>query len=286
MKEPTCRKPITAVCMSDPAAAARVQAAVDASHTTACHVSPVQLTRLVGRPAPYAALIYDLAPWDDSISTLLHMIRRGHPALPILLYPPQRGDVSAILLRCGTIAGLRVRLQRHDSQESRSLREHVRWLLAAIHAERVIHLVGLLRPELPSPAQEYVRHILARLTGARGGRPLTVGSLVADLEVPQRTLQRAVNDGGLPSPKALLDWITLMFATLSADATSRSTASVARDFGVDAHRIYRIRRRLLGSAAHQIAAGPAQEFDLAFLAFADACRVSRGAASALLDRTA
>jgi len=282
----TPTRPFVLICVSDPTAAARVQSAVESLDGAAHVISPLRLPQLFEGPPPCDALIYDLAPWDDNIPALVARIREVHPPLPILLYPPPHPRVSTLLLRCGEVAGVRVRMQSHESHEVEALHGLVRWLHASIYAERVLHLVQLLLPGLPPRARQYIRIILGRLTGTRGGRTLSVGSVVAETGTPIRTLQRALEDGGLPPPKALLDWITLMFAALWADATGRPTARVGRDFGVDPHRIYRLRRRLLPAAVRERITGPAQEFDLTFLAFAERCRIPSRTAFELLHRSA
>jgi hypothetical protein len=106
------------------------------------------------------------------------------------------------------------------------------------------------------------------------------------MKVPLRTLQHVLESAGLPSPKVLQDWVTLLYATLSAEASQSTAVAVVRNFGIDAHRIYRVRRRLLNAEAHEQFNGTAQEFDVTFLAFAEACRVSRGKANTVLRRTA
>jgi len=159
-------------------------------------------------------------------------------------------------------------------------------LVSAVYAERVSHLVQLLLPEIPTVALRYIQQTLNRFTEIPETVGLTVGSIVAEMKVPLRTLQHVLESAGLPSPKVLLDWTTLLFATLSADASRRTAVATGRDFGMDAHRIYRIRRRLLNADTHERCNGTAQEFDVTFLAFAEACRVSRGKASTVLSRTA
>ncbi len=280
------RRPSIAISVDDPHAMVRAHSAVEALGGIPRHLSPVQLAQLLDGPVEFAGLIYDLAPWNSSVVPLLGALRQTHTSLPILLYAPRRQEVSRVLLDCADLSAVRVEQQAHDSRGLEALRNNVRWLVSAVYAERVSQLVQLLLPEIPTVAMRYMRRTLGRFTETPEAVGLTAGSIVAEMKVPLRTLQHILESAGMPSPKALLDWITLLFATLSADASRRTAEAVGRDLGMDAHRIYRIRRRLLNADTHERCNGTAQEFDVAFLAFAEACRVSRGKANTVLARPA
>ena len=280
------RRPPIAISVDDPNAMVRAHSAVEALGGIPRHLSPVQLAQLLDGPVEFVGLIYDLAPWNSSVVPLLGALHQTHPSLPILLYAPRRQEVSSVLLYCADLSDVRVEQQAHDSRSLELLRNNVHWLVSAVYAERVSQLVQLLLPEIPTVALQYIRQTLDRFTEIPEAVGLTVGSIVAEMKVPLRTLQHVLESAGLPSPKVLLDWITLLFATLSADASRRTVEATGHDFGVDAHRIYRIRRRLLNADTHECCNGTAQEFDVTFLAFAEACRVSRGMASTVLSRTA
>ncbi|UCG85221.1 MAG: hypothetical protein JSW71_14940 [Gemmatimonadota bacterium] len=247
-------------------------------------MSPVQLLQVADGPE-FAGLIYDLAPWNKSVVPLLGMLRQKHPDLPILLYAPSRPEVSQALLqlRHSDVTGLHVEYQDRAGRSLMALRDHVRWLLAAVHAAKVTHLLQLLLPNMPGRAKGYVQRILDRIADSSASRQLSVSSVLAGSNLPLRTLQYSLGAAGLPPPKILLDWVTLLFATLSADVSRRTTMEVARDFGFDTQRINRLRRRLLHNAVGRIS--PAQEFDMTFLAFAEACSVSQRTASTLLKWT-
>ncbi len=280
------RRPAIAVSVDDPNAMVRAHSAVETLGGRARHLSPVQLAQLLDGPAEFVGLIYDLAPWNSSVVPLLGALRKSHPGLPILLFPPSRPEVSKVLLHCADLNGVRVERQAHDSRALAALQDNVHWLLATVYAGRLMHLVNLLLPDMPSGAVLYTQRILDRITASRVSQPLSVGPIVAEMRVSLRTLQHALESAGLPSPKTLLDWVTLLFAALSADASDRTATAVARNFGFDAHRFSRLRRRLLQDDIPASSNGPAQEFDMAFLAFADACRVSKRKASCVLERTA
>ncbi len=250
------------------------------------HVSPVQLTQMLDRPDEFLALIYDLAPWNISVPSLLTALRLRHPDLPILLYAPRRPEVSGILDQCRRLRALRISQQTHDNRHTGALDADVSWLFAAVYGERLRHLVDLLLPHPPSSVRRYIGQTIKRFSEGGSGEVLTVASLALEVDVPPRTLQHAMEANGLPSPKAFLDWLTLLFASLSANVTGRTIAAIGRDIGVDSHRIYRIKGRLLPPGVRSTDHSPAQLFDVTFLAFAEACRISQGKANTLLERTA
>lgn len=279
-------RPSIAISVGHPTAMVLAHAAVERLGGAPRHVSPVQLTQMLDRPDEFLALIYDLAPWNISVPSLLTALRLKHPDLPILLYAPSRPEVSEILDQCGDLPMLRVAQQTHDSRDRSALESHVSWLFTAIYGARLLHIIERLLPNPPSSVKRYMQHALKRFSEAGGGAALTVASLAAEVDVPARTLQHAMEASGLPSPKVFLDWLTLLFASLSANVTGRTIAAIGRDIGVDSHRMYRIRGRLLPQVVGSSASGAAQLFDVTFLAFAEACSISRGTANILLEKTA
>jgi hypothetical protein len=280
------RRPSIAISVDDPNATVRAHSTVEALGGIPRHLSPVQLAQMIDGPVEFVGLIYDLAPWNSSVVPLLGALRQTHHSLPILLYAPRRPEVSSVLLHCADLTSVRVEQQTLDSRGLTRLRDNVRWLVSSVYAEQVTQLVQLLLPDMPPVVLQYVRQTLGRFTESPEVSGLTVGSVVAQMKVPLRTLQHVLEAAGLPSPKALQDWITLLYATLSADAAGSKVNSRGQDLGLDPHRIYRIRRRLLSAETYERCNGKSQEFDVTFLAFADACRVSRGTANTVLDRTA
>ncbi len=279
------QKPSIAISIGDPNAMVVAHSAVERLGGAPRHLSPVQLTQMLDSHGGFLGLIYDLAPWNVSVPPLLTALRLSHADLPILLYAPRRPEVSEILDRCTDLPSLRV-AEQTPGRDAGALQAHVSWLFTAVYGGRLLNLVELLLPNPPSSVRRYIRHALARLSEGNGGVALTVASLAAQANVPARTLQHAMEASGLPSPKTFLDWLTLLFASLTANVTGRSIAAIGREIGVDSHRMYRIRGRLLPPGVGSSAAGPAQLFDVTFLAFADACRVSRGMANTLLEKTA
>jgi hypothetical protein len=279
-------RPSIAISVGHPTAMVLAHAAVERLGGAPRHVSPVQLTQMLDRPDEFLALIYDLAPWNVSVPPLLTALRLRHPDLPILLYAPNRPEVSEILEQCGDLPVLHLLQQTHDSRDPKALESQVSWLFTAVYGARLYHLIELLLPNPPSSVKRYIRHTLKRFSEGAGGAALTVASLAAEVNVPARTLQHTMEASGLPSPKVFLDWLTLLFAALSANVTGHTIAGIGRDIGVDSHRMYRIRGRLLPQVVGSSASSAAQLFDITFLAFAEACRISRGTANILLEKTA
>jgi AraC-like DNA-binding protein len=72
-----------------------------------------------------------------------------------------------------------------------------------------------------------------------------VAAIARALGLSQRTLQRRFRADGLPSPKALLDWLTLAHLRHVSHCQQRSQARVAADLGLAANDLYRLRRRVL-----------------------------------------
>lgn len=279
-------RPSIAISVGHPTAMVLAHSTVERLGGAPRHVSPVQLAQMLDRTDQFLALIYDLAPWNISVPPLLTALRLRYPDLPILLYAPRRPEVSEILGQCGQLPVLHVAQQTHDRRDPRALESQVSWLFTAAYGGRLLHLVELLLPNPPSSVRRYIRHTIKRFSEGAGEAALTVASLAAEVDVPARTLQHAMEASGLPSPKGLLDWLTLLFASLAANVTGRTIAAIGRDIGVDAHRMYRIKGRLLPELVGSSTSGAAQLFDVTFLAFADACRVSRGTANTLLEKTA
>lgn len=268
---PRSTEPQTAVCVSDPSAAAIVHDAAVDMGANPVHISPIRLAKVPLTGSDFTTIIYDLAPWTDDVVPLVRALRHAYRTVPLLLYAPPTPTISTLLEHCGDRDGLKVMLQSTRRDEIRGVRENIAWLLAARHAELVCYLVELLITDLPSRPRDYIRETLACLIDLEKRRLFSVRSISAELSVPKRTIQRDFDSAGLPSPKAIMDWLTLMFLALAADSSGRPITSVANDFGAAGYQVRRLRNRLLHLDRRSVRA--AQSFDLVFLAFAEACRV-------------
>ncbi len=261
----------TAVCVSDPAAAAIVHDAAVDMGANPVHVSPIQLAKGSLTCRDFTTIIYDLAPWTDAVVPLVRALRHAKRTVPVLLYTPSTPTAATLLENCGEGDGIKVTVQSTRSNEICGVRENVAWLLAARDAELVCYLVELLITDLPRRPRDYIRATLACLIDREKGRLISVRSVSAVLTVPNRTIQRDFESAGLPSPKTVMDWLTLMFLSLAADTSRRAITTVAKDFGAASYQVRRLRKRLLHLSHRSVHA--AQSFDLVFLTFAEACRV-------------
>jgi hypothetical protein len=94
--------------------------------------------------APAALLVYDLAPWTDAASAFLHRLRgfpTSRPAIPVLLYAPQRVDIGQLLVEAGRLSMVWGELQLDDVDEVRRLRRAIRRVLAVAPAAVVFRRV-------------------------------------------------------------------------------------------------------------------------------------------------
>ncbi|MFQ5703306.1 MAG: hypothetical protein ACE5HT_04715 [Gemmatimonadales bacterium] len=264
--------------MSDPTASVTAHNAVVAFGARPVHISPIGLARVPLAGSDFATVIYDLAPWTDEVVPLVRALRRAYRTLSLLLYAPPIPSVPVLTYRCSGLRAVKTLLQSASSSEPETVRDGVAWLMAARHAEVVCHFVELLIPDLPARARDCMRRTLDHLVDPGRLHIPSVHSIATQLGVPERTLQRNFESAGLPSPKAVMDWITLMFLTLAAESNGRSMSAVAGEFGIDRYTVRRLRQRLLHV---DNGSGPGG-FNFAFLGFAEACHVSSSIALRLI----
>ncbi len=247
--------------------------------------SPLQRTH-VRHLQRCAALIYDLAPWDDDAVEVVRYARRQHPPLPILLYAPHKPGAAQLVLECGAITGVSAHSQFKNSGELSRLRRETRNLLDRVSEQVLAQLVDLLIPGAPGEMRMFSRRLLMNLHVQQRRDWLTVGRVARQLRFSARTLERISAGARLPHPKEWLDWLVLLYVSFEAGCSGRWLATIARRIGLEPRHIYRLRRRLLPSEARAEAANTAQAFDLVFLAFATACGVPKARATALKRRAA
>ncbi|SRR6266536_1733211 len=127
--------------------------------------------------APVAALIYDLAPWNDEAIKFLRRLRhKGLPAnLPVLIYAPPRPEVGKLLVDAGRMPMIWGELQVEENSDIARLRNTLRQMIAVTPAAIVLQLLMVYAPNLPSLALRFCEAACVRLGAARGEN-LTVSS--------------------------------------------------------------------------------------------------------------
>ncbi|HEY2825445.1 MAG TPA: hypothetical protein VGI83_07875 [Gemmatimonadales bacterium] len=247
----------------------------DVHHAAAAHGVPVldvsmPLPRRARRRS-YGGLVYDMAPWDDRAMAALVDVRASFPTLPIFLVVPT-GVRSASLLARG-VALPCVHGIVYASGAGPRVKEGLQVLLASGPAAVVGQILRALFPRLPDRVADYVGYVINRLEDGRNA--VRVSDLLPLLSVTPRVAERAFAQAGLPTPKRLADWLTLMVIALSAERGRSTLAEAARLFGYNANDFYRLRHRVLPPSVGGLDAHATQAFDITLLAFAEACGISR-----------
>ncbi len=128
---------------------------------------------------------------------------------------------------------------------------------------------------------------LRRIGGAPHSHLPTASAIASDMEVSVRTLERDLHAECLPNPKELLNWLTLLYATLAADLAGLSLSAIARSRGWHPSDVYRLRHRLMDrSGASDLPDDqmPDCDFDCSLLAFLQRCGVPRQRMNEVLAR--
>jgi len=229
-----------------------------------------------------AALITDLAPWDDSVVITLHWVRRAKPVLPILLFTPNGPGVARLLLECGRIDGVHARSQAET--EPSKLRTDIRSRLDGIGGMALLGVVRLVLPKSPRAVEDFVRVAVKTILKERDVASLTVDRVSSRLGMSTRSLHRCWPSTSLPNPKELLDWLLLLFVSQRAQCSGLAMSTIAGHVRMDRQRVYRIRQRLFRGESEVTPCNAAQQFDLALLAFFERCGVPSHEAMALKQK--
>jgi len=224
------------------------------------------------------ALVFDLAPWDDSAIATLSWVRSIKPIMPVLLYTPTTSGVARLLLQCGRIDGVRALSQSQSVQEPAALRTEIRALRDGIGGLAFLEIVKLAFPKTPGPVLGFVRVAVRTIRERHDVAALTVESVSSKSGMSARTLHRSWRYTPLPSPKEMLDWLVLLFVSHNAECSGLPLSTAAGHIRMDRQRLYRIRRRLLGEVPKTETSNAAQEFDFALLGFLERCGVPRSEA--------
>jgi hypothetical protein len=220
------------------------------------------------------ALIYDLHPWDERALQVVQRVTRGPHPTPLLLYPPtQAQTVGTLLVRAGATGGEVVALfQQQGAGEVDRLRHSVR---ALVQTAPRIHLLAAVRecvPGIPPVIDDYTHALFERLNSGENRVDLSVPSIASQVPSTVRSLERSCKAAGLPTPKELSNWMLLIWLAYQAKRTGKPIPAVARRFGVNANKLYRLRRRLLRDACGITGDSSVQGFDEIVEAFRTRCR--------------
>lgn len=189
---------------------------------------------------PGAALVYDLSPWDRTAVSALQDYRVQVRA-PVLLYLPPTGSAFATLSEIGTDGQIEVQIQSRQQDCLEHLGRAARSLIGGVPRVRIMGLMSRAMPRMSSAAFLFGHRALAVL--GCGHRP-TVASLARALGFSSRTLQRRFAAEGLPSPKTLLDWLTLAHIHATAETRELSLAKAAARSKLTGNDLYRLRKRV------------------------------------------
>ncbi len=191
-----------------------------------------------------AALVYDLNPWTQSAARRFGGLVHGVLGGPVLLYLPASGPAFTTYSQLPRAGDVRVQVQSRDPDSMAHLRDAAVGLIRAVPRVWIMDHLKRAVPGLSSASYLFGHRALGVL--ASGRRP-SVAALSRALGLSPRTLQRRFRADGLPSPKALLDWLTLAHLRQVSRLQQRSVARVAADLELVANDLYRLRRRVLRS---------------------------------------
>jgi len=204
---------------------------------------PLEASRITPHElAGSAALVYDLHPWTRAAAQRFTGLVRGLMGGPILLYLPASGPAFTTFSQLPKTGDIRVQVQSPDAESMAHLRDAARGLIGAVPRQWIMDHLKRAVPGLSSASYLFGHRALGVLASER--RP-SVATIARALGLSQRTLQRRFSADGLPSPKGLLDWLTLAHLRLLAHVQKRTVARVAADLGLAPNDLYRLRRRVL-----------------------------------------
>ena len=237
------------------------------------HIVAAQTAEVANRAAPsYAALIYDLAPWDERALARIDHLRSLRPELPLLLYLPPVSPAVSLVPSCGRLTNVRLRMQERHGDGVKGLQQDVRWLLRSVPVREIMTQVADALPEVSSLTTLFSHHVLRRLSVKRRA---TVTSAARALGLSKRTLERRMRNDRLPPPKEIIDWLTILHVSLIAARSSLSVSRVARSIQMNPNDLYRIKKRLADRTPRGRLACSSDLYSTTLAAFAGRCRALR-----------
>ncbi len=270
---------VTIACsVTNEAAIQNVRRSVEVEGGSIIRIQPSGIAASGGRGHDYAALIYDLSPWDDRAVVGLNRLRRTRPEMPILFYVPPVSQAVALIPRCGRLINVRLLMQERNGNGAPNLQRDIGWLIRSVPSREILARLNGVLPDMPPILRGLAQYVL----GSRGTeRRATVGGAARALGLSRRTLERRVRADHLPPAKELIDWIMLLHVSFIAQRGHTSISKVARFAGVNPNGLYRTKRRLADRAGREIVSRTEAWFSDAVAAFAVRCRTfANGAAPA------
>jgi AraC-like DNA-binding protein len=239
-RTPRLDKVRVGVCVESEWAGRAVSRALREAGAEAVQLGPSAITpqALAGS----AALVYDLNPWTQTAARRFGGLVDGLLGGPILLYLPASGPAFTAYSQIPRAGDIRVQVQSRDPDSMAHLRDAAVGLIRAVPRVWIMDDLKRAVPGLSSASYLFGHRALGVL--AAGRRP-SVAAIARALGLSQRTLQRRFRADGLPSPKALLDWLTLAHLRHVSQVQKRSVARVAADLELAANDLYRLRKRVL-----------------------------------------
>lgn len=239
-------------------------------------VRPVKLPSLPSTGEDPGLIVCDLYPWTTVALKVLRQVRAARPTLPILLYPPQffHKEVAALLLQCADVGGLSV-FPQDPRASTKDLAAAVNRALASTPSLVLERLIALLfAGEEFAHGRAFVLRILTTLRERTASwRSPGVATIAAEMNAHPRQLERDHRKVGLASPRTVLQYVLLLWVLGIGAFTRLRFDKAAVASGLNGKRMQRLRATLL--ATFDVNAPPDQLFDIAFLKFAEACRVPR-----------
>lgn len=232
--------------MADARARERMLTALREESVTARLVTAHDFTMHGLEGPPVGALVYDLAPWTDEALKSLRRLRvkpHAFANLPILIYAPPRAEIGRLLVDAGRLPMVWGELQVSEGSDIARLRRTIRTMLAVTPGAVVLQLLMVYAPHLPRLVLRFCEIACVRLAAGHGDT-LTVSVIASDLGADRRTLERRWRNWNLPSPKELLNWITILFAAYLAERHHVSIYETNGLLGMSPERLRRCRFRI------------------------------------------
>lgn len=231
--------PEVGIAVMDPIAAARCDAACRRMGGLPRRLEDA--SSLLGSRRHLDLLIYDALPFEGAIPVLVR-IHREYPQLPIVLYPPIQAGVIRMALCAGGLPQVTGFGQWHGGNDVQQLAELMERKVALAPEREAFTVLKALCPHLSPRAGAFAGAALrARATGRR----CTVETVSRAINVHPDRLRRRWPAQPFPSPKELLDWLTILYATHIREWSHVGWGAIARAMNIGENTLRRLRRNIV-----------------------------------------